>query len=363
MGNNKQRRSIDEETIDKVVSNFSRDFIEKIPGDPRKTARSYAKRIVEPYFSPSISEDLRKMMLEYRLSDEDYLKTFFKIFSHTYYGKDVSDNPRAFILLSQTGGGKSNLRERILRENPNVVLLDSDSYKRFRPDSMKIQQQYPQFYGALTGIDSYDHLENISRYTMQNGYDFLIESAPSVSQGVIGVNLVELEQLDYGIDYDALAIGDVVSQMAVHKRYEEMLRDDLLRDSAKLTDIDRHNDSYSAVVLVLQNSSSNSKIVVYRRGTDMEDRVPQVIELDDAKESKIETLEEYRRRSNEEYLTSHQFARDYNEVKRMMDERQAPEIQRVQLESVLQNAKLRATQINSNQICNIETEIEEDIDF
>ena len=151
--------------------------------------------------------------------------------------------------------------------------------------------------------------------------------------------------------------------MAVHKRYEEMLRDDLLRDSAKLTDIDRHNDSYSAVVLVLQNSSSNSKIVVYRRGTDMEDRVPQVIESDDAKESKIETLEEYRRRSNEEYLTSHQFARDYNEVKRMMDERQAPEIQRVQLESVLQNAKLRATQINSNQICNIETEIEEDIDF
>ena len=345
MSNKAERRKIDDSTIDKVVSRLNRDFIEGLPGDPKEIATKYARRIVEPYISPSINDQLKEMMLEKRLSDEEYVETFLKIIYHSFHNKKTSDNPKAYILLSQTGGGKSNLRERVLRENPNVVLLDSDSYKKFRPDSTEIQDQYPQYYGALTGIDCYDHVENVSNFTMENGYDFLIESAPSISQGVIGVNTEELERLGYEINYYALAIGDIVSQMAVHKRYEYELRDDILKKSAKLTDIDRHNDSYAAVQLVLENASPESRIVVFRRGTEEENQVPQIIESGSDKKSKMDTLESYRRKSNEEYLASNSFLEDYYLVRKLLLEREAPRTQIVQLESVSQNARLRGMQL------------------
>lgn len=362
MSDFQKRRNIDDETIDKVVAGLNSKFIESLPEDPVFIAQKYARRRETPFISPSINANLREMMFEHILPDEDYLKVLYKIMAFTFNGKKRTGKPSSHILLSQTGGGKSNLRERILTENEGIVVIDSDSYKRFRDDSTEIQEKHPQFYGALTGIDCYDHVENVSRFTMEQGYDFLIEGAPSVSQGVIGINFDKLEQLEYAINYDALAVGDIVSQMAVHKRYEQALRDEKLKDSAKLTDIDRHNDSYAAVVLVLQNSSPESSIEIYRRGTDEECRVPQKIESEKEKEHKIETLEEYRRRSNEEYITSHQFARDYNWVKNMMEEREAPEIQRVQLNTVLQNAKLRAAQISAEYARNFEKEIEEYID-
>jgi len=34
-------------------------------------------------------------------------------------------------------------------------------------------------FGALTGIDSYDHANDINMYAMENGYDILLECAPS----------------------------------------------------------------------------------------------------------------------------------------------------------------------------------------
>ena len=361
MSDFQKRRNIDDDTIDRVVSDLSSSFIKSLPEDPVYIAQKYARRRETPFILPSINANLREMMFEHILSDEEYLKVLYKILAFTFNNRSRKGNPNAHILLSQTGGGKSNLRERIIRENNGIVIIDSDSYKRFRDDSTEIQEKYPQFYGALTGIDCYDHVENVSRFTMEQGYDFLIEGAPSVSQGVIGINFDKLEQLEYAINYGALAVGDIVSQMAVHKRYEQALRDEKLKDSAKLTDIDRHNDSYAAVVLVLQNASPESSIEIYRRGTDEESRVPQRIESEEGKEHKIETLEEYRRRSNEEYITSHQFARDYNWVKQMMEERNAPEIQQVQLNTVLQNAKLRAAQISEERARDFEKEIEEDI--
>ena len=65
--------------------------------------------------------------------------------------------------------------------------------------------------------------------------------------------------------------------------------------------------------------------------------------------SKIVALEEYRRSSNEDYITSGQFKTDYKWVKRMMEERKAPEIQREQLNTVVQNATLRFPQISNEQ--------------
>lgn len=361
MSDFQERRNIDDDTIYKVVSNLNSSFVESLPEDPIYIAQKYARRRVTPFISPSINDKLRKMMFEHILSDEDYLKVLYKIMADTFNKKSRASKPGAHILLSQTGGGKSNLRERILKENEGIVVIDSDSYKRFRDDSKAIQEKYPQFYGALTGIDCYDHVENISRFTMEQKYDFLIEGAPSVRQGVIGVNFDELQQLEYNISYDALAVGDIVSQMAVHKRYEKALMDAKLKNFAKLTDMDRHNDSYAAVALVLQNSSPDSKIEIYRRGTDEENRVPQRIESE--KGNKIAILEEYRRRSNEEYITSLQFARDYEWVKKKMEERKAPELQRVQLNRVLQNAKLRAAQIRDEYACDIEKKIGEGIDI
>lgn len=339
MSNDKQRCIIAPHIIRKVVSNLSDEFINSLPGKPERIAEEFALRIQQPYFSPSISVDLREMMLEHRLSDEDYLITFFKILYHTFYNKVASNNPEALILLSQTGGGKSNLRERILRERNNIAVLDSDSYKGFRPDSLEIQQLYPQYYGALTGIDSYDHVQNIASFAMKNRYNFLIESAPSTSQGVIGLDLDELEQLGYSIHYDVLAIGHIVSQMGIHQRYEAMLRDEELRKTAKLTSIARHNDSYLAVLEVLHNSSPNSIITVYRRGSEAENMKPQIVATNLTTEDAVKTVVDYRESSNRRYISSHQFNTDYRAVQGMMAQRGASEAQMRQLSMVWENAK------------------------
>lgn len=151
MDDNKTR-GISEETLRKVVSGLNPDFIKGLPETP-EVLYKYVQRRTDPVISKNISYELGLKMQNTRLSDEDYLLTFFKILFDVFNNKTpVSENEKlaAHILVAQTGAGKSNLRKMLLNRNSNIVIVDSDKYKKFRPDVDEILQKDPVNFGALT---------------------------------------------------------------------------------------------------------------------------------------------------------------------------------------------------------------------
>ena len=270
-------------------------------------------------------------MLNNRLSDKDYFITFLKIVRFVFSGKEKSLNPKANILLAQTGAGKSRLRELVLRKNPKSVIINSDHFKKFRTDVDKLFEEDPAHFGALTGIDSYDHANDINMYAMENGYDILLECAPSTSQGMIGVNKKMLQDYQYDINYFGLAVGNLPSAFSIHKRYEEDIRDPKMKGEAKLTSLARHNDSYDAMSKIMQGIDLY-KLHTYRRGTAEEKFIPQLV---DGK-NKIEVFKKLQYESNVMYLKEQQAnnMKEYNEIRRLMEERNADKAQIQQLEDV-----------------------------
>lgn len=330
MGKDSIRRNLDESVLKEALLELNDDFLNDLPDTPKNLFK-YVSRRVEPEISNNISYDLGRKMLDYRLSDKEYFIAFLKIVRYVFNGKEPSKTPKSNILLSQTGAGKSNLRELILRKNPNSVIIDSDKFKRFRSDADDIFEKDAPHFGALTGIDSYDHANNINRYAMEKGYNILIECAPSLSQGMIGVDTDMMEEHSYDINYHALAVGNLISAFSIHKRYEKDIRDEKMKGEAKLTDLGRHNDSYNAMIEIIKNIDSD-KLFIYRRGTKNENYVPILIHAI----NKVEKFKELQHESNISYIEEQSSAKlsDYYDIKRQMQERQAAPVQLEQLEKI-----------------------------
>ena len=258
-----ERRTISKETQNKVLPIIPNKIIEMLPESPESLLK-YADRVKEIYFSPSIKDDnIKKLMKEHLLSDEEYLKTFYYVMALSFYNKKPVANPEIAIVAAQTGSGKSHLTAKILRENSNYVFVDSDKYKHFRYDAKKIAEDYPVLYPFLTGPDAYDHADNIYKYAVENGYNVIKETAPSPNKSLLGTNIDK----KYKVAVHILAVGNINSSLSVHERYELQIISGL--KTAKLTPLIRHNESYEALtgcVDRLINEEKVENIKVYTRG-------------------------------------------------------------------------------------------------
>lgn len=164
-----ETRGISKETLNELLQELNPDFIKKLPDTPQEILK-FAKRRVNPYISENINETLAKQMLETRQTDKEYLLTLFKAMTITFInGQDPSQHPVAAVLVSQTGAGKTSLRELINPQNQVYVVINPDLYKKYRSDADKIREKDRTHFGALTGIDSYDHAANIRTYAMEKG--------------------------------------------------------------------------------------------------------------------------------------------------------------------------------------------------
>ena len=326
MASYEQKRKL--ENIETLISNaektFSAQFRRELPDTIENIAKKYATRRKNPYISDAIKPEIKELMLDYRLTDENYLKTLLYIAHDLFREKPTNANKKAFIVAAQTGAGKTALRTQILREYPGAIVINYDLFKKYRPDCEKIREINPAYFGALTGIDSYDHGSDIMDMALDLGYDILIESAPSSRDGLVNVNLEKMARAGYDLDFNILAVGDLVSALGVHIRYEQAIIENL--PDAKLTDLARHNDSYNALEKIVEDFSDKNLIRVYRRGTEEENRVPQQIICPEGRE--LEALREERKRSNFEYASMEKgrdksnFERDYLYVLSMMENRQ-----------------------------------------
>lgn len=297
MDDNK-KRTVTEEELRKVLSRLNPCFIRSLPDTPENILE-FAQRRTDPIISSNISPQLAERMRKYRLSDEDYLITLFASMKFAFEGKRIVENPTATVLLSQTGAGKTNLRTSILKENPNIVVINADQYKKFRPDEKIILAEDPTNFGALTGIDSYDNLSNIIDFAVSRGYNILIECAPSLQQGLVGVDVDKFRMAGYDTQFHVLSVGDLISSLAIHLRYENELQAGRISGDVKLTNITRHNESYQALEKYV-SQIEDSMLRIYRRGTESEHRRP--IEIVDDARTPLEILIEEREKSNVDYV-------------------------------------------------------------
>lgn len=336
--NDKIVRNISDDTLNIVISKLNPEFMNELPLSPKELLK-YATRRTDPVISENISYSLGQSMLSHRLSDEDYLMVFFQVVHTSFFEKTKSDKKSASVLISQTGAGKTNLTNLILKKDPNIVIINPDLYKKFNPKLQEILQEDPTHLGALTGIDSYDHANNIRNLAIENGYNLLFECAPSQKQGLIGIDLKTLEEHGYDIRFHIMAVGNLLSSMAIHWRYENEINKNPTSCQTKLTDLSRHDDSYKGVETVISLLPSD-KISIYRRGTQEERQEPQEITKHDrhifTQKDIINILSKEREISNRNYIFNAQnsFQEDFNQIKTSMENRNAPEAQFKQLNEI-----------------------------
>lgn len=336
MINYNETREISEETLNELLQELNPKFISELPDTPQEILK-FARRRVNPYISNNISQPLAKQMLETRQTDKEYLLTLFKSMRTTFsYGAEPSQNPTAAVLISQTGAGKTSLREAINPESQVYVIINPDLYKKFRNDAEEIRRKDRTHFGALTGIDSYDHADNIRNYAMKKGYNILIEVAPSLQQGLIGVDEKELEEHGYKIDLHVMAVGDLVSALAIHQRYETAIYIYNGKGDTKLTDLNRHDESYMAVDECIEGMNPE-RINLYIRSENV-DIPPKKIPTEGKTITEIlSVLKRERDTSNHEYVVGSgekSFMTDYQNILALMKRRGAPQEEYTQLNEI-----------------------------
>ncbi len=261
------QKPISEETFKRVLPRINDVIIKYLPDTPENLLK-YAKRYAPPRIHSKLDDRIKNMMIEYILNDEDYLLTFYSILGNSFYKKAKSDKPKFYLVMGQTGSGKSNLTAMILNEHPNCIVIDSDKYKSFRPDAEMIATEHPNMYGILTGIDSYEHRDNVYDYAINNGYSMIVEKAPDINKGLINVDIDEAINKGYEVNILILAVSELNSSLSIHERYEGQIEAKLA--TPKLTTISRHSQSFEGLNKTVKEMQNDKrlKISVFERGSD-----------------------------------------------------------------------------------------------
>ena len=214
----------------------------------------------------NLPEDLKKLMRDHLLSDEDHMKVLKDIKDKSYKGKSAVEHPKYVIVLGQTGAGKSNLTTSLISSDDNIVVIDTDKYKGYREDSSKIQEEYLVEYAYLTAPDAYLHRDEMIYDAMSKKYNILMECATSEKEGMF-VNLDRIREKGYEVEIAVLGVSSINSLLSIHERYESQI--DLNLSSAKLTSIRRHDDSYTSLRKCVKTINENEiNVSVFKRGVE-----------------------------------------------------------------------------------------------
>ena len=287
--------------------------------------------------SPNVKPEVAKLMIDYALSPEEHMKVLTRIEDYCFAGKYPVRNPKIYLVISQTGAGKSSLTSHLMKVNhQNTVVIDSDAFKAFNPKRNFICAKYPTLYGYLTGIDAYLHRDEIYEKALQEGYNVLIEVAPSTKERLFNIDFEELARYGYNIDANILAVSRANSLLSIHERFEGQIEAKM--NSPKLTDFKRANDSYDSLGMVLEDllELPNVSVNIWQRGSyDMmkeDEYMPSPVLLTRDKTEAVEVFQDARRRDEES--TMRDAPRRIKIVKEQMEARRAPTDQRAQFSQV-----------------------------
>ena len=292
-----------ESLVEILEKKYGEEFKKSLPCPILEIAK-FARRRINPIVNSSIPEEIRIKMINdkehggTKLTDLEYLDTFIQIVSAFTRGcnkKAIDEEKFAHIITAQTGAGKTMLRKLITKNVEKPVIIDPDRYKQYRPDIDEIDKDK---FGMLTGIDSYDHRDNLASFAIENGYDLLYEVAPTKGGNLIGVNLQLLAEKGYILSLNIMAVGDIVSAVGVHTRYEKELeqsKNERDPKPSKLTDLNRHDESVEAIEEIVKEYNLNNNVSIYIRGNESNEFQPILIERDDIEYSRLNNFEIYKK--------------------------------------------------------------------
>lgn len=281
-----------------------------------------------------LPEDLKKLMEQHLLTEEEHEKVLKDIKYKSYYGKTPVEKPRFILVVGQTGSGKSNLTSSIYSKNPNVVIIDSDKYKAFRHDNINILRDHLVEYAFLTAPDAYLHRDEMIVDAMKSKYNILMECATSKKHGLF-IDINNLQKAGYDVELSVLGVSSLNSLLSVHERYEALIS--ISDNAAKLTNIDRHDDSFYSLYDCILNTQNipDVKVSVYERGKNYP-YIPTKIYSSSDTERRFscatEALLYAQSKDGQETLKT--FDRRYNIIKNQMTNRNAPKQQIEQLETI-----------------------------
>ena len=280
--------------------------------------------------------EIEELMIEYALTPEEHQIALEKTRHYCFGGKTPVENPTMFVVVSQTGGGKSSLTARILKENPNTVMIDSDAFKAFNPRKDEIIRKYPTLYGYLTRIDGYMHRDEIYEEAVAKGYNILMEIAPSTKDKLFCVDIEDLHKKGYRVEEDILAVSEINSLISVHERYEGQIEAEM--DSPKLTELKRARDSYNSVEIILNDALNTDYVDVnlWQRGSSDPEPgkvfMPSPVFITSDKSVMSQLFKQAR--ENDQKKTLLNAEERIKIIKMQMDLRHAPTDQRAQLSQV-----------------------------
>lgn len=287
--------------------------------------------------SPNVKPEVAELMIKYALSPEEHMRVLKRVEDYCFAGKNPVENPKIYLVISQTGAGKSNLTSHLMKANhQNTVVIDSDAFKAFNPNRNHICAKYPTLYGFLTGIDAYLHRDEIYEKALKEGYNVLIEVAPSTKERLFNIDFKELGYYGYKIDANILSVSKINSLLSVHERFEGQI--EARMNSPKLTDFKRANDSYDAVKLVLDDllKTPNVDVNIWKRCSYDEltngEFLPSPIFLTGDKSKAKEVFDKARK--EDEAKTLEEAPKRIKIVKEQMESRKAPTEQRAQFSQV-----------------------------
>lgn len=295
--------------------------------------------------SPNVNQEVANKMIEYALTPEEHNLALNEIKDYCFFRKTPVSNPKIFLIIAQTGGGKSGLSSRVLKENPNTVLIESDIFKAFNPNREKISKEHPTLYGFLTGLDAYLHRDEIYDIALENGYNVLLEIAPSTTEKFFNVDFEKLNKMGYKIEANIMAVSKSNSLLSIHERYEGQIEAGM--NAPKLTDFKRAMDSYNSMEIILEDllNMPNVDINLWKRGDNLFEKgrifMPSPTFITNDKNLIPRLFREARR--VDETLTLGHFEARLDNIKHQMSLRNAPDDQRYQLsqvEEIIRSIKL-----------------------
>lgn len=198
-----------------------------------------------------IDRKTAKLMIDFALNQKISENIFDNIKNDIFKNKKPVKNPEIHIVVGQAGAGKSNLTKIILEKYSNIVLLNTDHYKKYNPLKNLIMDNHPLMFGYLTALDCFLHRDKLYEKAVSENYNILIEVSPSTKEKLFNIDLEELKDKGYKVVFHILATSIQNSLLSIFERYERELSSE--NKTAKLTDLSRAVDSYIAVENILQN--------------------------------------------------------------------------------------------------------------
>ena len=157
----------------------------------------------------------------------EYTKREFKNALEEIYEEIVCDarpviEPRAVLLGGQSGSGKTTIHKIEREQNPNVVIINGDTYRTSHPQFERIRQEKGDDFVKYTQEFANSVSNALIERLSNEGYNLIIEGTLRTTE----VPLASLELLKnkgYTVELAVMATYKEISWKGTLERYNEML--------------------------------------------------------------------------------------------------------------------------------------------